>query len=329
MSQINKMRLGLGSNLSAGSLNGADPTAMAPVLLTSFLPTPLPADLPEARPFSTIYAFGDSLSDAGNDYTASFGLLPGAPYSDGRFTNGRVWVQDLARHLHLGAPSPSLEGGNDFAYGGAEAGSEPLHGALPIDLPSQLLQFEAEDPDPRAGALYTLSIGANDLLDAIPQYAGNPALALSDVTAAVNDEVKFVGSLIALGARTFDILNVPDLGKTPEEISAGTTATATSLSSQYDAALGTSLAALASQDHVTIDVGNTFALIDSGVSDPAAYGLKNVTDPVWTGNYYGTGGSLTVHGKAANTYLFFDQLHPTAEGHAIVAAAALSALHVA
>jgi phospholipase/lecithinase/hemolysin len=324
MSQINKLSLGLGSNLSAGWLNGGD-AAGAPVLLTpAFVP-----EVSEARPFSTIYAFGDSLSDAGNDYAASFGLLPAPPYSDGRFSNGRVWVQDLARDLHLGVPKASLDGGNDFAYGGAEAGSEPLHSALPIDLPSQLLQFEAEDPDPRAAALYTLSIGANDLLDAIPEYASNPTLAESDVTAAVNNEVKFVGALIGLGAKTFDILNVPDLGKTPEEISAGTTATATSLSSQYDAALSSSLAALASQDHVTIDVVDAFALIDKGVADPAAYGLKNVTDPVWTGNYTGTGGSLTVHGKAENKYLFFDQLHPTAEGHAIVAAAALSSLHLA
>jgi phospholipase/lecithinase/hemolysin len=285
-----------------------------------------PAAVPEKAAFSTIYAFGDSLSDAGNDYTASFGLLPASPYSDGRFTNGPVWVQDLAHDLHVPVPQASLEGGTDFAYGGAEAGSEPLHGALPIDLPSQLLQFEVEDPHPAANALYTLSIGANDLLDAIPEYASNPTLAEADVTAAVADEVKFVGSLIGLGARSFDILNVPDLGETPEERSAGTTATATSLSAQYDAALGSALGALASHDHVTIDVVNAFALIDAGVADPAAYGLKNVTQPVWTGNYYGTDGTLSVHGKAANTYLFFDQLHPTAEGHAIVASAALSSL---
>jgi phospholipase/lecithinase/hemolysin len=318
MSQITKSSLGLGSHLGASWLDAPDASLVSPVLL--------PAAVPEKAAFSTIYAFGDSLSDAGNDYLASFGILPASPYSDGRFTDGRVWVQDLAADLHLALPQASLDGGNDFAYGGAEAGSEPLHTALPIDLSSQLLQFEIEDPHPAANALYTLSIGANDLLDAIPDYASNPTLAEADVTAAVADEVKFVGSLIGLGAKVFDILNVPDLGKTPEERSAGTTAAATSLSAQYDAALGKSLAALASHDHVTIYVVNSFALIDAGVADPGAYGLTNVTNPVWTGNYYGTGGSLTVHGKAASTYLFFDQLHPTATGHALVASAALSSL---
>jgi len=280
----------------------------------------------EKAAFSTIYAFGDSLSDAGNDYAVSFGLLPAAPYSDGRFTDGRVWVQDLAQDLHLPIPQASLDGGRDFAYGGAEAGSEPLHSALPIDLPSQLLQFEIEDPHPAARALYTLSIGANDLLDAIPEYAKSPTLAEADVTAAVANEIKFVSSLIGLGAKVFDIMNVPDLGQTPEERSAGTTAAASSLSAQYDAALGASLATLAAHDHVTIDVVNAYALIDAGIADPGAYGLTNVTDPVWTGTYYGTDGTLSVHGKAANSYLFFDHLHPTAAGHAVIASSALNSL---
>ncbi len=75
-----------------------------------------------APAYSTIYAFGDSLSDAGNDYIASDGVVPtGFVYSDGRFSNGAVWVQDLAHKLGLGAVTPSLDGGHDFAYGGAEA----------------------------------------------------------------------------------------------------------------------------------------------------------------------------------------------------------------
>jgi phospholipase/lecithinase/hemolysin len=321
VSLINKSTLDLAPQPAAGWLGGADASLAGPVLL--------PSEATASRPFSTIYAFGDSLSDAGNDYAATFGLLPASPYSDGRFSNGRVWVQDLAHDLHLPIPSASLDGGNDFAYGGAETGRDPLHSVEPNDLPSQLVQFVAEDPSPERGALYTLSIGANDLLDAIPVYATNPTQAEADVTTAVSNEVSFVRDLIALGAKTFDILNVPDLGKTPEEISAGTTATATSLSKQYDTALGTSLSALAASDHVTIDVVNAFALIDAGVADPGAYGLKNVTNPVWTGNYYGTDGTLTVKGAAQNSYLFFDELHPTAAGHAIIASAALSSLGIA
>ena len=279
-----------------------------------------------AQAFSTIYAFGDSLSDAGNDYIASFGVLPSSPpYSDGRFSNGAVWVQDLAKSLGLGEVRPSLAGGRDFAYGGAEAGNEPLHTVNPIDLPSQLAQFLVDDPHPQANALYTLSIGANDLLDAIPAYAGDPSAAEADIQAAVNNEITFVAGLASDGARNFLILNVPDLGKTPEEV--GTATVASQLSSLYDTELNASLQALVAQDHLSIHLVDTYALIDAGVADPAKYGLKNVTTPVWTGNYEDPfSGKLNAHGKAQNTYLFFDHLHPTAQGHLIVAAAAQAAL---
>jgi hypothetical protein len=65
---------------------------------------------------SAVYAFGDSLSDAGNISLATLGNLPvGGIYSGGRFSNGNVWVQDLAQNLGLPAVKPSLAGGTDYA----------------------------------------------------------------------------------------------------------------------------------------------------------------------------------------------------------------------
>ena len=72
---------------------------------------------------------------------------------------------------------------------------------------------------------------------------------------------------------------------------------------------------------------NTYALIDEAVADPAAFGLKNVTTPVWTGNYENPfSGHLNATGKAQNAYLFFDHLHPTATGHLALANAAYASL---
>src|SRR5271166_2660917 len=81
-----------------------------------------------AAPFSAIYAFGDSLSDAGNAYIASGRKAPPAPpyalvNGFGVFSNGPVWVQNLASELGLGALLPSLAGGTDFAVGGAQTGA--------------------------------------------------------------------------------------------------------------------------------------------------------------------------------------------------------------
>jgi phospholipase/lecithinase/hemolysin len=278
--------------------------------------------------FSTLYAFGDSLSDAGNDYEASGGLIPtGAIYSDGRFSNGDVWVQDLAAQLKLGTVKASLDGGQDFAYGGAETGNEKLHDVNPLDLPSQLAQFVADDPHPEANALYTLSIGANDVIDAISDYAKDPSAATTDIQQAVNNEISFISDLAALGAKNFVILDVPDLGKTPEE--AGEAATATKLSVLYNDELDTALKALVAKDHLSIHLVNVFKLIDEAVADPSKYGLTNVTTPVWTGNYENPfSGTLNATGSAQNKYLFFDQLHPTAAGHLAVADLAHASLGV-
>jgi phospholipase/lecithinase/hemolysin len=41
-----------------------------------------------AHAYSTVYVFGDSLSDAGNVYLASGGAQPAAPYFNGQYSNG-------------------------------------------------------------------------------------------------------------------------------------------------------------------------------------------------------------------------------------------------
>jgi len=313
---INERTLGLSGSLQFGFAPHSAPSGAATA----------GTDVNQPQAYPALYAFGDSLSDVGNDYTLTAGLLPtGAIYSDGRFSNGNLWVQDLAAKLGLGAVKASLKGGTDFAYGGAETGGETLHGVVPLDLTSQLAQFIVDDPHPKAGALYTLSIGANDVQDAIAADAKNPSGALLDVQQAVANEISFINSLAQLGAVNFVILNVPDLGKTPsDKAQAGT---ASSLSALYDTDLKTALASLSAKDHLSAHLVDTYALIDQAVADPAAFGLKNVTTPVWTGNYENPfSGHLNAHGAAQNSYLFFDSLHPTATGHLAVADAAYAAL---
>ncbi|MBS0561418.1 MAG: SGNH/GDSL hydrolase family protein [Proteobacteria bacterium] len=279
--------------------------------------------------YSALYAFGDSLSDAGNIYTMTLHLVPSKPYYQGHFSNGITWVENLALDLGLPALKPSLKGGTDFAYGDAETGTEPLHKATSIDLPAQLSKFEAKVPAPSANALYTLSIGSNDMLDAIAASATNPAGARSNVMKAVANETNFVATLAAGGAKNFLIMNVPDLGLTPEETAQGSAVahTATQFAGAYDAALSASLADLAAQDGLNLHVLDAFSLIDQAVADPAAYGFTNVTDPVWSGNYNNpNSGTLAATGAAQNSYLFFDQLHPTEGGHLALADAALQSL---
>ena len=281
-----------------------------------------------ASPYSTIYAFGDSLSDAGNVYVATSGAEPAPPYSDGRFSNGPVRVQDLSQALGLGPLTPSLLGGTDFAFGGAETGTTLVHTAAPIDLPSQLSAFEAAVPTPQPNALYTLWIGSLDLLD-IFGSALNSAQKLMAGQQAIGNIDTFVTDIAQHGAHNLLVLTVPDLGKTPLITSMGPAASqaASGFTLMWDQALLDSLAPIQQTFDLNLRTVDTFSLIDEAVDDPARFGFTNVTDPCWTGSYFGTDGTLCASSMTAqDQYLFWDHLHPTARGHALVADAALNAI---
>jgi hypothetical protein len=55
--------------------------------------------------YTALFAFGDSLSDAGNDWIVDGHTDPVPPYYQGHFSNGLTWVEDLSNMLGLGRPA--------------------------------------------------------------------------------------------------------------------------------------------------------------------------------------------------------------------------------
>jgi phospholipase/lecithinase/hemolysin len=277
--------------------------------------------------FSSIYSFGDSLSDAGNVSLATLGVVPASPYSDVRFSNGNVWVQDLAQNLGLPAVKPSLAGGTDYAYGGAETGQTSVHAANPTDLPSQVAQFALNVPHPSSNALYTVWAGSNDVLDIANSTETAPQQQAS-VQQAVTNETAGITGLIAHGAKDLVVMDVPDLAKTPYEMARpASDAVSGTLAQEYNADLGAALQAIVASGAASVDYVDTYGLLDTAIANPAAYGFTNVSQPVWTGNLTDShSGTLAATGAAQNGYLFFDDLHPTAAGHSLLAAAVTQTL---
>ena len=87
---------------------------MRRLILLIFLLIPAAAS---AASYSSIYVFGDSLSDPGNIPFASGYKFPPAPYSGTRFSNGPVAVQYLAPLLGL-----PVDNSRNYAQGGATTG---------------------------------------------------------------------------------------------------------------------------------------------------------------------------------------------------------------
>ena len=292
----------------------------ATIALTAALALPASA----ASPYSNYFVFGDSLSDVGNLFTATGGAQPAAPYANGQFSNGPVWAQGLATNLGLAPLTPALSGGTDFAFGGAitaSAASIPFSVGVP-NLNDQVgLFLSAVGGTAPSSALYSVWIGANDVLGILASADPN---AFTDTLSAAHSEAAAIGALASSGALNILVPLMPDLGKTPRLLAAGLPASlgATALSQTYNSTLITDLAAITGIPGLDITILDTFSLIDTVAADPASYGLSDTTDACYVGPYTG-GGTVCA---TPSDYLFWDSIHPSAGGHAIIANAASTAL---
>lgn len=282
-----------------------------------------------AGSIDAIYAFGDSLSDVGNVYAFTGGTIPGAPYVNGQFSNGPVWLQGLATGLGLAPLTPSLLGGTDYAFGSAETGPAPFNTSNPATFltgaTGQIAQFALSHPSADPNSLYTIWIGSDDLFDILA--GANPLNYSTDIGISVNNVDNAISALAALGAKNFLLATVPDLGKTPAAIAGGpvTQAAASGLAAAFDTALVNSAVALATLDSLHLSILDSYSLVDAIVANPAFYGFTDVTHPCVTGAINYVGGTACASTTAEqNQFLFWDALHPTAAAHALFAADALS-----
>ena len=285
-----------------------------------------------------LIVFGDSLSDPGN-YFVAFGLLsqqpfapiPDAPYAIGghHFSNGATWAEQLAEALRLptsGKPALREPGVfTNYAVGRARArAGAPVFPAY--DLSTQVGMFLSDfGGHAPSDALYVVWIGANDLDDALNALVSDPSgtTSIGIIHAAVLTETGNIQALWATGARTFLILNVPDLAITPAVRALGPTAqlVATQLTAAYNGALDQVLNALQGLSQIHFFRLDVSALFDDVLAAPQAAGLTNVEDSCLT--FGVTGRALCA---TPQSYLFWDGIHPTAAGHDIIANAALQAL---
>lgn len=276
---------------------------------------------------SPIIVFGDSLSDTGNAFHATGGSFPPAPYDSGRFSNGPTWVEQLASMLHAPTPTPSSQGGTDYAYAGAATGPTPISMQMgtpdnlsPLRTPSG--QFIANVPSlsgqvasyigslngktPAAGTLATIWAGANDFFDG----QQNPSAPAQNI-------VKAISTLLGAGVKNFLVLNLPDLSKTPFGLASSPAMQQGlhELTVGFNQALSADLRPMASKPGVHIQTLNTFGLFQQIQANPAQFHLSNVT------------GEGILSGKpSAPGYLFWDDVHPTTAGHRLVATQAATVL---
>ena len=293
--------------------------------------------LAQGKDYTRIVVFGDSLSDTGNVAHLSqekYGIrIPGTPadYTDGRFTDGYdtipaarqyfgVWIEQFAAAMpsHPDVTN-SLDGGTNYAYGFATTGSGTgaftfgPGDSLSVDVENmgqQITDYLATKPKINNSTLFVIWGGANDLIHATDANA---------IAIAAIQEAADIQRLIQAGATQFLVLNLPPLGLIPRlNGSPATAVPATMAAELFNAYLASGLSALHDfypGRHIAVFQVDVFTLFNQIVSAPATFSFANITAS--------SQGSAAVN---PDTYLFWDDLHPTTHGHSIVSAAALNAV---
>jgi len=280
-----------------------------------------------------IVSFGDSLSDVGT-YAPIAGAVGG-----GRFTTnpGQVWTQDVAQYYGdtLSAAYTidfthklSAQGGLGYAEGGATVATPAnlydfLTGVIgDIEMPvnQQVSSYLGAHGRFNSNQLVLVWAGANDVL-----RAGALPAAAQTVKTAATTLAQLVGQIVQNGATHVVVVNLPNVGLSPDGIaSSDGGANLTQLSQLFNDSLNAALQTDGLQAKVmqidsytwlnqiiTNFQANGFAVSNTSVAcDPTK--TPHATALLCSPPTY-------MSANADQTYMFADDLHPTTHLHALFA----------
>ena len=262
----------------------------------------------EQVPFTDFITFGDSTVDVGNLSLATQGAEPPSPlYFNGRFSNGPVIPEILAEEIGLSASTASLAGGDNYAFGSAEAGSGNSDEGFP-NVGEQINSYLATDT-PEATDVFFISAGSNNFFpdtgaEATVENIPTPESVLEKLT-------KNITTLANAGAENFIIPNLAPLGTLPSSNAAGISDELNALSTQFNALLDTELDELEDELGINItelDIAGEMTKIQANPSD---FGLTNVTEPALNT----TTGAVVPN---PDEYFWWDDVHATGTAYNLI-----------
>lgn len=287
-------------------------------LIHSLLIVCLLAPLPSlAGSYDKIVVFGDSLSDSGNlAGLPEFEFLNDKPYQQA-FTNGPTAVVKLAKLLGAKELKPSqyLQKkivGTNFAVAGARAA-----GDNPIDLNAQVGAFLlSEGGNAPNNALYILFIGGNDIRDM--RDASDIKTVSSVLNKATQNIHNNLSLLIASGAKHIMVVNSADIGSLPETKALAAQNPkliwrASLFTQAYNSSLADTVKHIEKQTNVDLVLFDLFTLFNNIIHDSHAFLFTNAKAACYSSvgfDYY-----PICDKSKLDTFVYFDEIHPTRRVH--------------
>lgn len=280
--------------------------------------------------------FGDSLSDDGNLYdltsqTLAFAVPPDAQGYARKFTNGDVWPQRVAAEL-------GAETYLNYAIGGAEAvGGQTLGDYLEmqgldgfivdwtlidtdINLSAQVDRFLADTSgQDLSDVTASVLIGSVDFLNFQPSVNDPDVIQLEAallIQQMVDSVFQSVTQLLAAGVAEVVVNTIPPAAFFPiiSSFDPGFQFLAGQAFAAYNQALKDAVDYLASTD-ANVRIIDVEVMAQEIVDDPETFGfIADLNDSVLVD----LGGDLSDDPFDFDQVAFFDEVHPTAEGHAIL-----------
>lgn len=294
-------------------------------LVVVFLCAALQFGPAQAAQFSSMYVFGDSLSDGGGSSTAALSIFkifqgncdpfhPCPPYAQGHYSNGPVAAEYLANAILPGGANAgnfaSLAiGGSTTGIGNyGDLGSQTTRGLIGLPgIAQQVIVYlnalASSGTRAPSDALFMIWGGANDYL------TGSSAIS------AAQNIATYVALLAYSGAQSILVPNIPDLSRTPSVVSDGAAAiqAASAFTLSFNQTLADSLNYVAGLFPATrITQFDTFGYFNDLAQNPSAYGFSNVTDACV---------NLPSVCSDPEAHVFWDDIHPTTLVHQLLAGA--------
>lgn len=262
----------------------------------------------QGQGINKIIAFGDSLSDTNNVFNASLWRFPNPKsWFLGRFSNGPTWVEYLAKQNHFPV--------YNWAVGGAASNQQKLviPGVLE-QVDSWLIYMkEAKNYRPE-NSLFTVWIGANDL---VTYNQG--------VDGLIENQTKALNRLVSAGAKKVLVLNLPDITRAPEFAYRKDGEKIKQQINDYNTRIKQVVDKINnSYSESPVIIFDLAALFTDMLDNPARYQVSETQKACLEINApsslnYINAIPVSAACTNADTYVFWDLLHPTTNTHRLLA----------